>query len=301
MPSSPDSTTQDHPLLDADLLRTLERLSLASQRRLPGRLAGDRKSPKKGAGVEFADFREYAPGDDLRRVDWNVYARAEKLFLKLYSLDEDRTVSILIDCSRSMAFGAPEKELYARRLAAALGYLGLVGMDRVKLYPLSSGAARPIGPLRGRQELRRLLDWLQTLTAEGAGGLQTSLQAFLASEKTPGVAIILSDFFEEGAEKALRGFGARDFDTTVIQVLSPEDVTPTIAGDLRLVDSESGETLDVTVSSRLLSSYKAALESLRMRVRDECLRSGLGFISVQTDKALMDFFARALMKSGVVA
>ncbi|MCC6483701.1 MAG: DUF58 domain-containing protein [Armatimonadetes bacterium] len=288
-------------LLDAELIQTLERLRLVSRRRLPGQLAGDRKSPRRGSGVEFADFREYAPGDDFRRVDWNLYARSEKLFLKLFSLDEDRTLSILIDCTRSMDTGDPSKELYARKLAAALGYVGLAGMDRVKLYPLGAEQSRPIGPLRGRAHTHRMLKWLDDLKCDGRGELGAAIQTFLASEKTPGVAILLSDFLEEEVWTELRGFGVRRFDTTAVQVLSPEDVRPVLTGDLRLLDSESEQSLDVSITASLIRDYQKALSRLQANLRDECLRSGLSFLTVQTDMAIMDIFGRMLRGRGTVS
>jgi len=287
-------------LLDGDLVRTLEHLSLVSRSRLAGRMAGDRKSPRKGAGIEFADFREYSPGDDLRRVDWNLYARSEKLFLKLFSMDEDRNVTILIDCSRSMSFGSPPKDLYARRFAAALAYLGLVAMDRVKLVAMADGDIRSLGPLRGRAQFRRVLEWLGTLRSDGGPGLHESTQRFLAAERSPGLALLLSDFLEPGPESALRGFAARGFETHVFQVLSPEDVSPTLAGDLRLVDSESGHSLEVTVSAGLIARYTRALSALQAAIASECVRCGMGFLEVRTDTPVSDLFARVLPARGVV-
>lgn len=288
-------------LLDPDLIRTLERLSLVSHKRLAGRMAGDRRSPRRGAGIEFADFREYAPGDDFRRVDWNLYARCGKLFLKLYSLDEDRTVSILVDCTRSMDFGEPAKGLYSRRAAAALAYLALAGMDRVKVVALRQDENQVLGPLRGRAQFRRVLEWLETLSCDGTGGLGQCLRRFTAAERYPGLAFVLSDFMEEGLPESLRGFGARGFETAALQVLSPQDLHPELAGDLRLVDAESQDELEVTVTSFLLNSYQKALKELQDGLRAECLRSGLAFMTISTATPLTDLFSRVLPAGGVVA
>lgn len=263
-------------------------------------MSGDRKSTKKGAGLEFADYREMAPGDDLRRVDWNLYARTEKLFLKLYQLDEDRLVTILLDCSASMEFGAPNKSLYALQTASALLYLGLKGMDRVRLAACREGLVEVSPILRGRQDLHRGFSWLSGLDFSRPGNLSDGLNAYLAREPRPGLAIILSDFMEEAPETGLKGFSPRGFDTVLIQTLAHEEVNPSLVGDLKLIDAETQSEVEVTVSPQVLKAYKESFKRHEERLRDACRRQSMRFIPVTTSLPLEELFLKTLVARGVV-
>ena len=163
------TATTPEPLLTPDTLRSLEQLEVVSRRLLAGRMKGDRLSRRKGRGSEFVDFRPYAVGDDLRFLDWNLYARLERLFVRLFLEEEDLHVHLLIDVSRSMDFGAPTKLLYAKRVAAALGFVGLVNLDRVAVTAFADRAVSHSPPLRGRPSLPRLLNYIDGLAAAGGG------------------------------------------------------------------------------------------------------------------------------------
>ena len=225
-----------------------------------GGLKGGRRSVKRGQSVEFADYRDYALGDDLRQLDWNVYARLEKLFVKLFIEEEDVTITFLLDASPSMAFGRPEKLLFAKRAAAALGYIALAGEDRVVVTALTGRTARRQGGLRGSGRVFRLLANLSTIQpAAGATDLLASARHAAAMLPGRGVIVLISDLLDPAADRVIRELAATGSELIVLHVLSPEELDPPLEGDLRLVDSESGEGIDVTVDLATLDDYRARL------------------------------------------
>lgn len=273
----------EQPLFDPAFVRRLEGLALLTQKALAGRYAGDRRSPKRGQSVEFADFRNYVRGDDLRLVDWKAYGRLERLFVKLFLEDQDTSVHVLIDASRSMGWGEPSKHWWARRLAGGLAYLALRGGDRFNLYAVTDRLARS-GPHRGQQSVWRAWDFLTNLTAEGQTELDRALPAFAGQHSGQGLTFVLSDFLTpSGWQDGLRTLQASGQEVTVIQVLSPEDVNPPIGGDLRLIDSETGHIQEVTVTGPLLDRYQQALAELQGDLRTFCHRRGIGFHVWTTD------------------
>src|SRR5437763_1696483 len=233
----PDTATP--PLLDPEFLARLEQLELVSRKIFLGRMKGERRSKRKGQSVEFADYRNYVVGDDLRFLDWNLYARLDRLFLRLFMEEEDLHFYLLIDASLSMDFGTPTKLHYAKQVAAALGFIGLVNLDRVMVEVIGGTAPPPLPALRGRKSLWRLLDFLQNVQPAGGGDLTRALRNFSIRSSGKGVVVLLSDFMDKnGYEEALRYLVARQMDVYVIQVLSQEEVDPDVTGDVKLVDIE---------------------------------------------------------------
>jgi hypothetical protein len=202
------SSPAAEPLLAPDFLRRLERLRLATRRLFPGRMRGERRSTRRGASVEFADFRNYAQGDDLRYLDWNVYARLERLFIKLFVEEEDLHVYLLVDGSESMTFGSPAKFDYARRAAAALGYIALHSLDRVGFAVLGPRVRAIKAPARGRGAALDCFGWLQEQAAEGGTNLAASLREFALRTRRRGVAVLISDFLDPGYADGLRACSA---------------------------------------------------------------------------------------------
>ena len=203
LPISPPSDR----LFDESFLRRLERLAILSRRAMAGQLQGERRSPKRGQSVEFADFRPYAPGDDFRRIDWNAYARLERFFIKLFIEEEDLTVHQLVDTSRSMDWGEPNKLWYAVRAAGALGYVALAGLDRVTVTACGdvvNGSAHYFPPRRGKQQALALFSFLQTLAAGGRTDLAPRLRAYAAAAMQPGPLILFSDLLDDGWADGLR-------------------------------------------------------------------------------------------------
>ena len=273
-----------HPdLLDPEFMNRLERLDIVSRKVFLGRMKGERRSKRKGQSVEFADYRNYAVGDDLRFLDWNIYARLERLFIKLFFEEEDLHVNVLIDASKSMAFGKPEKALYARRVAAAIAYIGLVNFNHVSLTSFSDVYGPELTGVRGRRLIHQVLDFLGDLKADGAGSMTAACKQFAIRHPQRGICILLSDFLDKGGyESGLRYLVGRNYDLYAIQLLSPEEIEPSLTGDLRLRDVEDNDVAEITVSRALINRYKQNLGAYCARLRDFCSRRGVTYMFAST-------------------
>src|SRR5258705_8031134 len=229
-------------LLSADFLNQLERLSLLSRRSFRGRVKGERRSPRKGISVEFSDYRPYGVGDDLRYVDWNVYARLDRLYLKLFVDEEDLCLHLLVDASASMGFGDPSKLDHAARLAAALGFVGLVGLERVGVGVVRERMAEGFNPARGRSQVLPLMNFLGRLEPGGATSLNEGLSAYALRSREAGLAVLVSDLMDPGGyERGLKALLERRFDVHVIHVLAPDDMNPGFGGGPRPLHAETNE------------------------------------------------------------
>jgi uncharacterized protein (DUF58 family) len=271
--------TQSQALLDPQFLARLEQLELVSRKIFLGRLKGERRSKRKGQSVEFADYRNYVVGDDLRFLDWNLYARLDRLFLRLFMEEEDLHFSLLIDNSLSMDFGTPTKLHYAKQITAALGFIGLVNLDRVVVEAFNDRITERMPALRGRRSLWRLLDFLQKIEPAGPSDLRQALRTFSIRCSGKGVVVLLSDMMDKnGYEEALRYLVARQLDIYVIQTLSQEEIEPEVVGDLRLVDVEDEDVAEITVSGPLLKRYKQNLAAYRASLHEFCTRRGVTYL-----------------------
>lgn len=295
------STTTSVPLLSPQLLAQLERLELVSRKIFRGRMKGERRSKRKGQSVEFADFRNYVPGDDLRFIDWNLYARLDRLFIKLFLEEEDLHFFCLIDTSTSMEFGEPSKVLYAKQLAAALGYIGLCRADRVKVETLGSTRKSPGPVLRGRSSLWRMLDYLEHAEPGENVSLTQGIKEFCLRNSGKGILVLISDLMDKtGYEAAFRYLTAQEMDVYVIQVLSQEELDPDVKGDLKLVDCEDDDIAEVTVSRPLLDRYKRTLAAFIEGAREFCSRRGMSYIMTSTQNPVDNLVATYLRKRGLV-
>jgi uncharacterized protein (DUF58 family) len=294
--------TQAPPLLEPEFLARLEQLELVSRKIFLGRMKGERRSKRKGQSVEFADYRNYVVGDDLRHLDWNLYARLDRLFIRLFMEEEDLHVYILIDNSLSMDFGTPSKLHYARQVAAALGFIGLVNMDRVVVEAFNDRLTQSSIVMRGRRTLWQLLGFLQKIEPAGPSDMRKSLRGFSLKCSGKGIVIILSDFMDKGGyEEALRYLVARQLDIYAIQVLSQEEIEPEIVGDLRLVDVEDDDVAEITVSGPLLKRYKQNLAAYRAALHEFCTRRGVSYLftsnQVPFDRLVLNYLRqRGLVK-----
>ena len=267
------------PLLDPDFLHKLEQLELVSRKIIVGRMKGERKSKRRGSSVEFAEHRNYTVGDDLRHIDWNVYGRLDRLFLKLFLEEEDLHVYNLLDASLSMDFGTPTKLHYGKQVAAALAFIGLVNHDRVILDTFASRLDQGIPSVRSRSQMWRVIDYLEHLRPSGEGDLKTAARQFAIRHAGKGVVVVISDFLDKhGYEDALRYLLARNMDIYVIHVLSQEEVEPDLKGDLRLVDVEDGDVAEITISVPLLKRYKDNLNAFVGGLKEWCTRRGITYI-----------------------
>lgn len=280
MPADTGSTsTTRTPLLDPEFLHKLEQLELVSRKIIVGRLKGERKSRRRGTSVEFAEHRQYAPGDDLRHIDWNAFGRLDRLFLKLFLEEEDLHVHTLVDSSLSMGFGEPTKLHYAKQVAAALAFIGLVNNDRIILETFASRLQAGIPNVRGRSQMWRIIQYLERLQPSGESDLTAAARDFALRQGGKGVVVVISDFLDKrGYENAFRYLLARKMDVFVIHVLSREEVEPELVGDLRLVDCEDDEEADVTISAPLLKRYKENLDAFVGGLRDYCTRRGITYV-----------------------
>ena len=294
-------------ILDPIFLAQLDRLALVSRRMRAGQIQAERRSPKRGGSIEFADFRTYAPGDDFRQIDWNAYARLERLFLKLFVAEEDLTIHVLLDASQSMAFGEPQKWHFARRLAAALGYIGLVGMDRLTGAALISNhqiSNHPIlnlfRPHRGKRQALAWLDWLSGLQPGGELDPEAALHDYIARARTPGPLLLISDLLGPGWESGLRVLAGRRYETTVLHVLAPQEVAPALEGDLRLVDSESEAPVEITADYDLLQRYRARVVAWQDHLRTACAAVGAHYVFIETTLPLEELVMAYLRRYDVV-
>ena len=283
-------------LLDPAFLGRLARLRLLVRRRFAGTAAGARRSTRRGASVEFADHRPYALGDDVRRIDWNAYARLEELVLRLYIAEEDLSVYLLVDVSESMGFG--DKLDTAKRLAAALAYVGLSGSERVGVVPFAGELRKPLQPTRGQGRIGTVLRFLDELEPSGETDLERTVEAFLARRPRPGLCVVLSDLMSPGGWK--RPFDrllGEKHEPVVFQVLADEELHPEPGGDFAFVDSERGTRVEVSLDQRAIRAYQARLEAFFQSIHEYCRKRGLSYVrvggGVTFEDALMEYLRAA--------
>ena len=289
------TATRGQDLLSSEFLTQLDRLALVSRRVFRGRSRGERKSPRKGMSVEFSDYRQYGVGDDLRYVDWNIYGRLDRLYLKLFVNEEDLCLHLLVDGSGSMSFGDPPKLRYAARLAAALGFVGLVNLERVGVAVVRDRMAEGFSPTRGRAQFLPLVDFAWRLRAGGPTGLSEGLAAYALRSREVGVAVLISDLLDPaGYERGLKALLERRFDVHVIQVLAREEMDPTLAGDLRLTDVETGEMRDLTMDGQALGDYRQRLGEFLGRAESFCRTNEITYHRVTTDTPVEEMVLRQL-------
>ncbi|MGO8677193.1 MAG: DUF58 domain-containing protein [Limisphaerales bacterium] len=304
------------PLLSPDLLRRLERFQLLAARRAKSSARGERRSRARGQSVEFADYRDYVPGDDFRYLDWNLYGRLERLFLKLYEEERELPVRIFLDASESMTFGEPRKFDFARQVAAAVGYVALSGFDRVSVIPfpdiapassedraarLAEIAARAaLRSVRGKRSAIQFFASLSAITAGGSVDLNQALRRGAIEARQPGVAVVLSDFLDPaGYDSGLSALLGRGFQVDLVQILSPEELSPVTFGDLRLVDSETGAMQEVTFGRYRMKAYQQTVQNFIQRLREFSQARGINFFTASSNTPLDELLLKQLRKAEV--
>lgn len=290
----------ENPLLEASFLQRLQRLQLLVRRPLPGQWKGEQRSPKRGYSVEFADFREYTPGDDLRYVDWKAYGRLDRLYLKQYVEEEDISILLLVDCSRSMRFGQPSKLLFALQVAAAIGSIALCRFHRVGAGLMVDGKVLWMRPVRGKQSLIPLLSFLGSPPEAKETALFQAARQVVNGWKHRGAVYLLSDLMDERWNEALRTLLAPRHELTLIHTLSPQELYPDLMGDLVLVDSETGEMREVSLSATALSLYLRALQQMCDGAVALCGHLGGNYLLADTSQPLEGFVLREMRLRGVL-
>ncbi len=288
-------------LFDQQFLASLERLALQGRKIIAGKHSGERRSPNKGSSVEFADFRNYTSGDDFRHIDWNAYARSERLFLKLFMEEQDLLLTIFLDLSQSMDWGQPAKARTARQIAAAFAYLALSSFDRVALAACSDHLSAFLPPLRGKGSLHRVWDFIDRLPAGGATDLNRSLKEFGRYASGGGMALVISDFMSPpGFQEGLKYLQYLKQDVIVLQLLAPDELEPTLNGDLRLVDCESGETREGTLTPMVIKAYKRKLQQYTDTIRNFCHQRNMGYWQLSAAEPLEDIILKSLPAAGIL-
>ncbi len=291
-------------IFDESTLRKLNQMELVATKVRAGVMKGERRSTKRGSSVEFADYRNYTPGDDLRRLDWNVYARLERPFIKLMEEEEDLAVHILLDGSRSMDWGEGDmnKFIYARRLAAALGAIALASGDRLTASLLyAQGSSPQFGPSRGQHALMRFLAFLEGTKAAGDTRLNQEMRSYALSTHRPGLAFLISDLFAlDGYLPGLNQLQGRGYEVILLQVLSPDEIDPPLAGDLRLLDVESGHAQDVSLDGGMRSLYRKRLLAWQEEIQAVCRKRGIRYLPVTTSTTWDKIILFEMRRSGMV-
>lgn len=273
----------DTELFDSDFLRKLEFLTLFSRRLHRGDVRGEHSTYRKGTSLEFHDYRTYQAGDDFRYIDWNVFSRIDKLFVKLFRAEEDLTLHLLVDTSASMSFGNPSKIEYAKKIGAALGFIGISNLDRVGATSFSSRLQSSLPAYRSRRQLFSLLEYFSLLVTEGGTSFNNALIEYSLKARRPGLAIVISDLLDpDGFTKGVRALLYRKFEVVLIHVVAEEELQPPQRGAFRFTDSETGEERKITVDSSLLRTYQGVMTAFFTEVETFSLKSGVEYLRVST-------------------
>ncbi len=293
----------EQALFDEKTRRKLEQLMLSASRVRAGAIKGERRSTKRGTSIEFADYRNYTPGDDLRRLDWNIYARLDRPLTKLYEDEEDLAVHLILDTSASMDWGERDLEQnkfdYARRVIAGLGYISLSTNDRLIVAALTGNGVQQFGPARGRGYSVRLLRFISDLKPQGTVNLDAALKDYAMRAARPGLVILVSDMFTPYLD-GLNVLLGKGNEIGIINVLSPDEIEPPLGGDLRLIDTETGAAQEVTIDGAMRQRYMERVREWRDGIRAECIKRGVHFLPVDTSYAWEKVIMSDLRKVGVV-
>lgn len=288
---------RDDALFDEAFQRKLDYLALVSKRVFAGRMRAERRTKKSGSGVEFADHRDYQPGDDFRYLDWNVYQRFDRLLLRLYEEEEDLSIYFIVDASSSMGFGDARKLRYAKRVCAALAYVGLANLDRVSIVSTTDRVLDRMAQTRGKARIFKVFRFLEELEAEGQTNLEDALKTFVAQHKRRGLAVLVSDLYDPaGFERGINVLRYNKFDPFVVHVVDREEARPKLAGDVLVYDCETGEEREVTVTAKVLERYAEAyaryLEDIERFCSSKQVPYAQADVSVPFDELILRVFRR---------
>ncbi len=286
---------------DEAFLKKLEYLYIVSKKIVTGQLRAERKTKIVGSGLEFADFRNYVHGDDLRNIDWKVFARTEKLFLKLFEEEEDLYIYFLIDSSASMQLGSPNKWDYGKKVAAALGYIGLANLDRVSIIPFSSKLDGRLPPTRGKAQIFKIFDFLSAVEPGKQTSLEDAFRTFVTQNKRRGIAVVISDFYDpRGFEEGLNFLRYHKFDPMVVHLYDERELDPRFRGDLQLVDCETGEITDLTVTESMMKAYGQAWEAYCEELEEYCVKRQILYFRAPIQIPFDDLILRVFRAGGFI-
>jgi uncharacterized protein (DUF58 family) len=286
-------------LFDDDFQRKLDYLALVSRRVFAGRLRAERRTKKSGSGVEFADHRDYVPGDDFRYLDWNVYQRFGRLLVRLYEEEEDLSIYLVIDASSSMGLSSKRKFRYAQRLCAALAYVGLANLDRITIVAATDRIEDRMPTARGKARIFKVLQFLRGLEPTGTTDLGDAMKTFVAQHKRRGLVIVLSDLYDpHGFERGINVLRYNKFEPFVLHVVDDADGRPKLSGDVRIYDCETGDEREVTVTPKVLAQYRSAYESYLTDIKRFCTERQVPYVPADVKVPFDDLVLRVLRRGG---
>jgi uncharacterized protein (DUF58 family) len=293
------STAASEDLFDDEFQRKLDYLALVSRRVFAGRMRAERRTKKSGSGIEFADHRDYQPGDDFRYLDWKVYQRFDKLLVRLFEEEEDLAVYFVLDQSGSMGYGTGEKLKYGKKLAAALSYVALANLDRVCIVSGSSKLEERMPETRGKARIFKVFRFLRELPARGTTGLKATLRGFVAQHKRRGLVVLISDFYDPaGFEDAVNVLRYNKFDPLIVHVTDKRERTINVSGDVKLYDCETGEEREVTVTSGVLRKYAEAYDAYVASVEKFCASRTVPYVNADVTVPFDELILRVFRRGG---
>lgn len=286
-------------IFDTEFLKKLDTIAINVRMLMSEGGGGNRKSRSKGSSVEFSDFREYAMGDDFRRIDWNAYGRFDKLFVKLFMEEQEAMINVFIDSSKSMDFGTPKKSELALKLSGVLAFLALNNLDRVCINSMNKDTLKQSSAVTGRSMFDRCIGFLEGITFQG----ETDLGSVIKKKelRSRGMTVILSDFFTIGGiEDAVKYLLYKKQDVFLIHILSPEELKPELEGQVRLLDAETQKAMDVAVTPALLKQYHNKLNDFNNQIREFCSRMGASYIQVSSADSIEKIVFEQFTGAGVI-
>jgi uncharacterized protein (DUF58 family) len=289
----------DDDLFDDEFQRKLDYLALVSKRVFSGRMRAERRTKKSGSGIEFADHRDYQPGDDFRYLDWSVYQRFDRLLVRLFEEEEDLAIYFIVDASSSMGFGDAKKLRYAKRVAAALGYVGLANLDRVSIVSTTDKVMDRMPATRGKARIFKVFRFLRELEPEGHTDLGDAMKTFVAQNKKKGLAVLISDLYDpQGFEKGINVLRYNKFDPFVVHVVDRQEAKPKLSGDVLLYDCETGDEREVTVTAKVLERFGAAYDQYLADVERFCTSKQVPYIQADVSTPFDELILRVFRRGG---
>ncbi len=295
----PPKPTGSDGLFDDEFQRKLDYLAIVSRKVVSGRMRAERRTKKSGSGVEFADHRDYQPGDDFRYLDWNVYQRFERLLLRLYEEEEDLSIYLIVDASRSMGFGDGDKLRYAKKVCAALAYVGLANLDRVSIVSTSDRVMDRMPQTRGKARIFKVFRFLRELEPGGATDLGDALKAFVAQNKRRGLAVLISDLYDPaGFERGINVLRYNKFDPFVVHVVDKREARPKLHGDVLLYDCETGDEREVSVTAKVLDRFSESYRSYLAEIDRYCSTKQVPYVAADVTIPFEELILRVFRRGG---
>jgi uncharacterized protein (DUF58 family) len=290
---------RDQELFDEEFQRKLEYLALVSRRVFAGRLRAERRTKKSGTGVEFADYREYQPGDDFRYLDWNVYQRFDRLLVRLFEEEEDLAIYFILDTSSSMGFGESKKFAYAKKVCAALAYVGLANLDRVSVVTTSDRVLDRMPETRGKARIFKVFRFLREAAAEGRTDLEDAMKTFVAQHKRRGLAVLVSDLYDpRGFERGINVLRYNKFDPFVVHIVDPSEGKPKLHGDVLVYDCETGDEREVTVTAKVLQRFAKVHAQYLAQIERYCATHQVPYVAASVDMSFDEMILRVFRRGG---